>query len=294
MNFGLYLDKDLGRRYVHEAGDAIGRLDNNSLTNDNKPHEGLADHANRLLEQCKLTQESICNARSSLIEAKDGLLLTVSTTTRSLTGIGESNPTNVGFHLDWNTGYPIFPGSGLKGLTRAWALHWASEEELARGEPDLGVDAISPDDLEDYFELIFGMKSAQANFVAVSDNLEKDHEIDDKEEAEDVEDDFMGGVIFMDGLVMPDTKLIELDVMTPHSSFAVDGSAPADWVDPTPIPFLTLRAGARLQCGLIPAMKDSNILTKRAAIWLTDAIRELGMGAKTQDGLGRGTVAYGD
>lgn len=108
----------------------------------------------------------------------------------------------------------------------------------------------------------------------------------------------VGTVIFLDALPTRRVKL-EADVMTPHygpwyqDKDDVDGKKawPADWHDPTPIPFLTVAAGASFRFDLLPRRDDEGHRddVELALQWLTDALEWIGAGAKTAVGYGRFT-----
>lgn len=102
-----------------------------------------------------------------------------------------------------------------------------------------------------------------------------------------------GSVIVLDLLpVAPPTLVAE--IMTPHYGpyySAATGAVPppADWFDPTPIPFLAVEAGQSWQCAIIPA---AGRRTPDREEWgsiecqLLDALSWLGAGAKTALGYG--------
>jgi CRISPR-associated protein Cmr6 len=194
--------------------------------------------------------------RRALIEALDGgleggvtRLFTAEARGRIVVGLGTQavRETNVALLHTW--GVPFLPGSALKGLASA-AAHgltgdatWKKEDkERAQGE---------------HHALLFG----------------------DTERA--------GCVVFHDAWWIPepnDTTLpLDLDVMTVHHpDYYRDGdSAPADWDEPNPIPFLTARGK------YLVALSGPEAWVLRAGEWLDAGLDALGLGAKTQAGYGR-------
>ena len=100
----------------------------------------------------------------------------------------------------------------------------------------------------------------------------------------------IGSVIFHDATP---TKPIQLaaDVMTPHHgdyySDKTGKTAPGDWLSPVPIPFLTVADGQTFLFTLSPRTPQDKADRDKAAKWLTEALLELGAGAKTAVGYGR-------
>lgn len=99
----------------------------------------------------------------------------------------------------------------------------------------------------------------------------------------------VGSVIFLDMLPVVPVELTA-DVMTPHyTKYYQSGDAPGDYLSPTPIPFLAVAAGATFHAGVLPrghGQKDIGD-AHTARKWLTDALLNLGAGAKTAAGYGR-------
>jgi CRISPR-associated protein Cmr6 len=98
-----------------------------------------------------------------------------------------------------------------------------------------------------------------------------------------------GCVIFHDAWWIPEgTSLpFDLDVMTVHhADYYRDGkTAPADWDEPNPVAFLTARGK------YLVALSGPEAWVLRAGEWLTLGLEQLGIGAKTQAGYGRMTLA---
>lgn len=104
-----------------------------------------------------------------------------------------------------------------------------------------------------------------------------------------------GYVTFFDALFVPDTGCgkehvpLVPDVMTVHHPDYYQGNkAPADWDSPNPVPFLTATGVYLL------ALDGPHAWVTFAHTVLVDALREMGIGAKTSSGYGRMTVLNGD
>jgi len=102
----------------------------------------------------------------------------------------------------------------------------------------------------------------------------------------------VGSVVFFDAFPTEPVALTA-EVMTPHyQPWYQQGAAqpPADWYDPTPIPFLAVAPGARFRFAVAPRRTGHDgdrEDARQVAEWLVQALAELGAGAKTSVGFGR-------
>lgn len=192
-------------------------------------------------------------------------------TSRLVFGAGTGGIMDVGLEVDWITGWPWVSGAAFKGCVRGWVENWATESDLLAPILAQNWDA---EDLDDVYGDIFGFgpdpKTASAGWA--------------------------GSIIFHDGILGADTQIVQ-DVMTPHhkdfhqwneKSGDKAPSPPADYDNPIPIIFLAVDAGAKLSTGL--ALRDPSAdagLLEVAKAWLTSALGEAGIGAKTAAGYGR-------
>lgn len=162
---------------------------------------------------------------------------------RLIVGLGAAHVLETSITLHRIYGFPFVPGSGLKGMTRAYA-------ELVLGKSEEHED----------FRRIFGSQR------------------EDQEQA--------GEVIFFDA-IPAEVPQLKLDVMNPHySQYYRGGNAPpADWLSPVPVYFLAVERTPFL-FAVTARCKQANGLVPTAAEWLKDALRELGVGAKTVAGYG--------
>jgi CRISPR-associated protein Cmr6 len=204
--------------------------------------------------------ESALARRRALIEKLDGgfeggvtRVFTAEARGRLVVGLGTEavRETNLALLHTW--GVPYLPGSALKGLASA-AAHGLS------GEASWKKEGKEREHGEDH-ALLFG----------------------DTRRA--------GSVVFHDAWWVPepsDTKLpLDLDVMTVHHpDYYRDGkTAPADWDEPNPVAFLTARGR------YLVALSGPEAWVRRASEWLSLGLDRLGLGAKTQAGYGRMTLA---
>lgn len=99
--------------------------------------------------------------------------------------------------------------------------------------------------------------------------------------------DGAGDFIFLDLVPTQPVKLV-VDIMTPHyGDYYQDKKTPGDWINPVPIPFLTVAAGGRWQTGVLPRDRGWNSDEELIALanTITDAVL-WGVGAKTAVGYG--------
>ncbi|WP_449241543.1 type III-B CRISPR module RAMP protein Cmr6 [Desulfoscipio gibsoniae] len=104
----------------------------------------------------------------------------------------------------------------------------------------------------------------------------------------------VGNVIFFDALPVHRVQLTA-DVMTPHYSEYYrnnghNGTPPADWLSPEPIPFLVVASGETFIFAIAPRRPDEQVDradARTAMQWLEEALVWNGAGAKTATGYGR-------
>jgi len=161
-------------------------------------------------------------------------------------GLGDASPLEVGIRLHHTYGMPLLPASALKGLCRRVA-------RLLHHESKLSDDAI---------DALFGF-SREKQAAA-------------------------GAVVFYDAWYVPSSAggaPFHRDVITVHHP-AYYGSgevAPTDFDDPTPVPFLVVKPGARFLCVLDAPDHRWADFAQKMLLW---GLENLGVGAKTNAGYG--------
>jgi len=166
---------------------------------------------------------------------------TLRAASRVIVGLGAESVLETSLRLHRIYGFPIIPGSALKGLARAYA-------ELVEDK----------DESDSTFADIFGKSPPEAQ---------------------------AGKVVFLDAIpANPANLTLELDVMNPHYAPYYQGAAPpADYHNPMPVFFLTIGPGSEF---LFAVASREEKLAKQAQEWLTQALKEMGVGAKTAAGYG--------
>ncbi|MGC9400647.1 MAG: type III-B CRISPR module RAMP protein Cmr6 [Anaerolineae bacterium] len=187
-----------------------------------------------------------------LVESADAITFQAKTDWRFVTGLGRNTPFEVGFTFHRLYGFPVIPGSSLKGLARAWA-HFRIKEEKPESDPE-----------EDpLFAVVFGQAPKG-----------------------DESEGGVGGAVFFEAVPLDDPAL-ELDVMTPHFPDYYSGQRPpTDDQNPVPIPFLTVKPGVRFgfAVGWRGALHPE--AHNQAVEWLKAGLKNLGAGGKTAAGYG--------
>jgi len=178
--------------------------------------------------------------------------LNLETEGRLIAGLGYDSPLEVGLTLHPLYGFPYLPGSSVKGVARAYAeeVAGAADEELLT---------------------VFGSPSKDEHNAFMQ----------------------QGAVTFMDA-VPTEAPALKVDVMTPHygeyyqddQDYYQDDQDkvwPGDWLEPTPVPFLTVAGGTPF---CFPLTSRDEAALEQAATWLKQGLFWLGAGGKTAAGYG--------
>ena len=187
------------------------------------------------------------NLKSVQLPKEDGIF---ETNGRMIIGLGGENVLETGISLQHTYGTPLISGSALKGL----AAHYCDQVWSAT-EPKFKLGS-------EYHETIFGT----------------------------TEDS--GHIIFHDAWITPESLASSLkpDVMTPHHTeyySKKDGAAPSDFDDPTPIAFLSISGSFYVAVSCDVENDDGKKWAGLAFRILTKALKEWGIGGKTNAGYGR-------
>ena len=222
------------------------------------------------------------NARwERCVRAARGEPFTLQTDWRFVAGLGRKGSLEVGFTFH-RYGFPILPGSSVKGVARAWAFLWLAEQANVNplAELDEVLSADSEDDEKEEKKKYLRWRAAQPD------------------EVQQLADDFRvifgtpataGRAVFFDA-IPAQLPTLELDVMNPHFPKYYQGDQPpTDWQSPVPVYFLTVAAGTEFRFGVgwRGALDEAGQCLRRLAQkWLTEGLTNLGAGAKTSAGYG--------
>lgn len=235
---------------------------------------------------------------------------------RLVVGLGGKGVLEFGLTLQHVTGLPVIPGSALKGLARTYGLltiaaelgfHPFSLNQMAKLEDFNKNNKVALRTPLEYLDEALSTldnkvrDDALANAVQADKVAGKGQGQGDLAQIGSLGDVYRtafgsqeqgGACIFYDAVVagLPQNgTLFEADVMTPHfvEYYTTSGEQPPhDAGNPNPITFMTVAAGTTFAfaVGLRPG--GDTAAREQAVLWLKDALRELGIGAKTAAGYG--------
>lgn len=236
----------------------------------------------------------------AMVRAAGAEPFSLTTEWRLVVGLGRKGLLEVGFTFN-RYGFPVFPGSSLKGLARTWGLvvvhHALGYEslELSRVERVLTTDEDAK-----YRETFLGLGAffgspavvetgAGTPSLSQSEGDQAPLVLADKFRAIFGTTGRAGGAVFFDAIPARWPHL-ELDVMNPHYAEYYQGKGPpANWLSPVPVYFLTLAPGTefRFAVGWRGSWDEKGReLSKLAKEWLVAGLKNLGGGAKTSAGYG--------
>lgn len=188
--------------------------------------------------------------------------VTLALESRLLLHLGRPNVLeNVGLYCDRTTGLPLIPGTALKGVLSTWAC-WA-----AHYDPTASC----------FREFTLASKQRR-NFTNEEARLARRILGDDSPTGSE----HAGDIVFVGGFpATPPT--LGLDIVNPHHD--ADGRD----VDPKPNTFLCVEPGTmwRFVFHVRPGAAEPDKLLATTTRWITEALTQTGIGAKTAAGYGR-------
>lgn len=180
--------------------------------------------------------------------------------TRMLLHLGRASVLeNVGIYCERSSGLPLIPGTAVKGLLSTWAC-WEGNETALYPQNATG-------------ELM--LEQRRSHFNANARRIFGDNSDSGSTDA--------GEIVFV-GAFPVRPPVLGLDIVTPHTN-----SAGVDQ-NPVPSPFLAIEPGTTWNFAFIAKGRnghDSQSLFDVVRPWLTDALEQCGLGAKTAAGYGR-------
>lgn len=181
---------------------------------------------------------------------------------------------NAGLALHPVYGFAYLPGSGLKGLARAFAeTIWLADQ---------------PDERAAWraIEDVFGWAPSPARRRQIGDGghpAERRRCVDGRAELRASE----GAVVFHDAWPAS-WPVLQVDIVNNHhADYYQSGDVPGDWQSPNPVTFLAVAPGQAFEfaLALTPRRTETRLLDL-AEGWLRGGLSELGAGAKTAAGYG--------
>lgn len=194
-----------------------------------------------------------------------------------ITGIGQPHPNEVGMVFDHTIGIPYIPASSVKGIVRFAHMLELIKSDNWSDYTDKDDKYIVESNLKTLIPDIFG------------------GDADEVKEGKKKTKKLKGKVIFLDAYPdkVPD---LHVDIMNPHYGqyYSDDENKipPADYLDPTPIKFLTVKPGTVFTFKALVS-KDSDFLLEPVKNAFQNALEDEGVGAKTAVGYGRFEIQSG-
>lgn len=193
--------------------------------------------------------ETAARRQRELVQAIGGFTVALTNETRFVTGMGRQHPKENGFTWHPTLGTPYLPGTSLKGVLRSYYLETKGDwnEQRERFE--------ETDDIKTMFGVM----------------------------------EHVGDIITFDLLPLEPVQLVT-EIMTPHyGPYYQDDkgqTVPGDWLSPVPITYLAVEVGRTWQAAIAPRPGCSTSMSELRTE-LLDALQDLGIGAKTNIGMGR-------
>lgn len=232
-------------------------------------------------------------------------------------GLGNTSVFETSITLHHIYGFPYIPASSVKGILRSWIIR--EYFAINDNSKDSLINAESNALENEAFCLLFGCSKDKKTVIIDNEGnpiRKSDGKYKTKTELTALEKDHIGNIVFFD--VYPiEPPNIEVDIINPHyTEYYKEGSKtpPADWQNPIPIFFLTLKKTPfqflfgyrkhivasefeRLQDIKFPNSSDSILAKEGTAIevlsaLLKEALDENGIGAKTAVDYGRMSSLY--
>ena len=175
---------------------------------------------------------------------------------RMVIGLGGENVLETGLSLQHTYGTPLIPGTALKGL----ASHYCDQVWGARDQGE---------EFKRWQEGVPGGTYHMAIFGTTDDS---------------------GHIIFHDAWITPETltESLQPDVMTPHHGDYYSGNgAPTDFDDPNPVTFLSVVGTFHIAVSCDVPGDEGKKWAQLVFDMLSEALREWGIGGKTNAGYGR-------
>lgn len=228
------------------------------------------DQKKAIEEVCKARGEGACldalSSRRAEVLASVGADRFRATTVGPLTLhlARASGLENAGIHLHAIYGFACLPGSGLKGMARAYAeTVWLADQD----DPLAAWEAI---------RAVFGWTAATDRGKTWLPDA-----------APEPSGPYAGAVVFHDAWPTSWPSLQSDIVNNHHTDYYNDADDPGDWESPVPVYFLSVAAGTTFDFAVSARTAVNEQYLAQTIAWLQGALVHAGAGAKTNSGYGR-------
>ena len=235
---------------------------------------------------------------------------------RLLTGLATPSLLDNGITLHRVYGFPMLPGSAVKGLLRNYRLEQiAGLLDVVPLHPEKMKDRHGPTPWQNLETLLLmpdpSDKEEKTQMKEMYDRLRSDADLGEGElkkgsiSLDRLRNDEtygaapfrrafgstkeQGEVIFLDAypqeLVKEGVPILEAELINPHyGDYYTKGGIPSDDQNPIPVPMIAVRAGTSFSFRM--ACQDADLLQNHVGPWLRNALSDWGVGAKTRSGYG--------
>lgn len=287
-NFALFINKPEGFLFTENV-----QLKKYSIRDKSKQEDkDLSRNVGEVINNFRFNAQQIksINTRqasyvATVCQTSDNIKTGLHANSRLAIGLGTASVYETGMLLHAVYGFPYIPASSVKGVVRSYIISEVFENDE--------VEALKDKTFCDIFGCSGEGKIEVANFkshykIAAEKTKAKDN------------GDRQGKVVFFEAFPTDSVK-VKINVMTPHyGDYYGDNNAktpPADYLSPNPITFLTVE-GTKFTFHFGLLLGEENTLvsfkneTQKQPIlsllkdWLTQALTQHGIGAKTAVGYG--------
>ena len=241
--------RDAPMANASNAGLVLSSFLSESADNPNAKRQ-LLEHAIRAARNAKPLYELAFNRWKTALAKSGAASKSVKTTGRAVIGLGTANVIETGLRLHHTYGTPVLPGSALKGL----CAHYCNDV-WSQADPAFATGG-------DFHSILFGTQ------------------------------DSAGFITFLDAWMEPKSlseanRGLVLDVMTPHhSAYYMGDKAPTEFESPIPVSFLSIAGTFLLAVTCDDKSAAGQQWAKKALDLAAEALREWGIGGKTNAGYG--------
>ncbi|MCS7304965.1 MAG: type III-B CRISPR module RAMP protein Cmr6, partial [Thermoguttaceae bacterium] len=207
---------------------------------------------------------------------------------------------NAGICMHPIYGFVYMPGSGLKGMARAFAETVWLPAHLGQDNQDWrsATDQQWNEALE-LLERVFGYvlyiepsKEERAQMSEFAKELARHRKERDKKRSEDAKA-HVGEIVFYDAWPIDWSPLVVDILNNHHKNYYEHQEPPGDWESPVPVYFLAVPAGQEFLFALRKRRDDvPDHLLELAVQWLIGALQHQGAGAKTAAGYGSFEITH--
>lgn len=267
-NFALKLNK------VARFDKRMGKFQFFKRERKGENYEIRADYGNINFKQ--LADREIANAKQLFSTRSNVYSIDLTIDWRLVQGLGIESVYETSLTLHHTYGIPYIPASALKGIVRNWIISEAFDHREDRAIRD------------EKFCNIFGCPAELVLDDVDTNDKKKNIKIKTQSFFKEAR---QGSITFFDAFPI-EKPAIEVDVMNPHfGPYYSDNLAkipPADYFNPIPVHFITVaKTSFRFVIGAFESKWLSEpIKSKPITEWLSDALTDHGIGAKTAVGYG--------